>query len=621
MRTVVAILVLSAALAGSVSAQSRASVRVTAEAEPMEVGTEQTVAFTVRVDGAPATVVQSPDLPRVANLAPQQRTPSTRPPLSTSGDAANRGVTFTWRFRPLTSGTARIRPLDVIVRGETYTTEEIRLRVVPQSERSTTPMLTPPGSPSATENEDAGLDARDLFIRATATADRAYQNEQVVVEYHLFYRPGIRLRHSRLADAWDAPGFWREELNVASRPTPRTRRAYGRAYETIVLKRVALFPTRPGTLQIDPLRVETEAQGTLQMGGGTVRAHFESVQLASENLSLSVRALPPTAPSSFEGAVGDFAMTVGTEADSTTVGTPLQLRVQIRGTGNLATLSPLQLDVPSDFEVYEPVVQTNIDRGGHRIGGTKTFTYTLVPRAGGRYTLSPVTFAYFDPEAERYETLRSEARTVHVAGEAAPRSRQLSGRTADGLPVGDVTGLMGAGEARWVRSDRRPLYRQPWAYVILLIPVLLAGGGLVYRRRIQSSEPTRSDEKEAFEAGPDRLREARRHLQDGADSAFYETVERTLRVVLRERLGLNEGQVARGRLDRHLALSRRFSGPEDLQAALSELIDRCRAAQFAPNSSESMEAVLHDAEAVLRGLDEHLPATMEAKTPPGAGGE
>lgn len=610
-RTVVAILVLSAVLAGHVCAQSGASVRVTAEAEPMEVGTEETVVFTVRVQGAPATVVQTPDRPAVTNLAPQQRTPSTQRALS-SGEDASRGVTFTWRFRPRREGTARIRPVTVIVRGETYTTEEIRLQVVPQSQRSSSPTLTrlgPPSSPPG--NEDAILDARDLFIRATATADWAYQNEQVVVEYRLFYRPGIRLRHSRLADAWDAPGFWREELNVASRPTPRTRRAYGQAYETIVLKRVALFPTRPGTLHVDPLRVETEAQGTLQMRGGAVRARFVPIRLASEGLSLPVRALPPTAPASFEGAVGQFAMTVGTEADSATVGTPVRLRVQVRGSGNLATLSPPRLDVPSEFEVYEPAVRTDIDRSGDRIDGTKTFAYTLVPRASGRYTLPPATFAYFNPEAERYETLRSETKILHVTGEAAPWSRPLSGQTGDGLPVGDVTGLMETEEARWVRTDRPPLYRQPWAYVVLLIPVLLAAGGLIYRRRTRTSEPKRSaDRDEALDTGRDRLREAHRHLQDGADSAFYEAVEQGLRAVLSARLGLNGSGVTRVALDRHLA---RHDVPEDLRDALCELLDRCGEAQFAPESpsSASMEAVLDEAETVLRRLDEHLPPAPE----------
>lgn len=604
-RVTATVLLLAATLVGSVSAQSESPIRVTAEAEPMGVRTDEIVVFTVRVRGASITTIRTPDPPSATNLSLQRRAPSTLRNLSFDGGAMGQTVTFTWRFRPRRVGTARIQPVTVTIRGEEYTTEGIRIRVRPTSRppsaRSHPRSRT--SSPPSQEVEHSALDARDLFIRATATADRAYQNEQVVVEYRLFYRPGVRLRHSRLADAWDAPGFWREEFDVASRPIPRTQRAYGRSYETIVLKRVALFPTRPGTLRVDPLRIEAEAQGTLQMRGGTVRSRFEPVQLASEALSLPVRPLPPTPAPSFDGAVGTFGMAVRTRTDSATVGTAVPVTVRVRGTGNLATLAPPRLDVPSEFEVYEPAVQTNVDRGGQRIGGTKVFTYTLVPRAPGTYDLPPATFSYFNPETEQYETLRSTPPTLHVTGEVADR---VVGRTGDGLPVGDVTELIGADEPRWVRTDRPPLYRQLWVYLALMLPVLGAAGGALYRRR--SAEPAQGgDQGQALDTAQNRLDEARPHLRDGADSAAYDAVEQALLTFLGERIEGGRISASQSVLDRHLT---RHGVPEELRTALYDLLDRCEEAQFAPDPSPrgTGEGVIDDAQRVLRRLDEALPA-------------
>jgi hypothetical protein len=574
-----------------------------AEAEPTTVEVGQTVVFTVTVEGVPATVVQPPEQPAVTNLESRTRRPDTRRVQSSTEGTLRQAVTFSWRFRSEEPGTARIRPVTVTIRGTEYTTGAIRLQVAPEPERLSSPTLThPDGRPS-----DATLDERDLFVRVTATTDRAYQNEQVVAEYRLYYRPGVRLRRSRLAESWDAPGFWREEFNVASRPTPRRRRAYGRDYETVVLKRVALFPTRPGTLHVEPLRIETEAQGTVRMrrNGPAVRGRFEPVRLASRSLALQVRSLPSGSPPSFDGAVGQFSMSVDTDTDSATVGDPVSLEVQVNGTGLLTTLSAPPLDLPTTVEAYEPTVESDIERGGRRMQGTKTFTYTLVPRSGGQIALPPVVFSYFDPDAGRYETLRAEGPTLQVSGEAAPRA---VGRTGDGLPVGAMADLMTADEAHWSPTDRPPLFRWPWAYVLLLIPVLLVGGGLAYRcwgTALRATSPT----DPSLDVAQEQLRDVRQRLQNsqpGAESAVYEAVEGTVRAFFRERLGGDGTPLTRSALDRHLA---RHDTPDDLRDALYGLLDRCDEAQYAPAASRaSGSAVVNEAQAVLRRLDEHLPA-------------
>ena len=581
-----------------------AAVRVAASAEPMEVEVGQTVVLTVRVEGAPATVVQTPERPAANNLEPRQSTPSTRRIQPSSGEASQRGVAFSWRFRPEEPGTARIQPVTVIVRGEEYTTGRIEVQVASPTDRPSTPTLTHPEGSST----NATLTDRDLFVRATATTDRVYQNQQVVAEYRLYYRPGVRLRRSRLAGSWDAPGFWREELNVASRPTPQQRRAYGQTYQTVMLKRVALFPTRPGTLHIDPLRIETEAQGTVRMrrDGPALRGRYEPVRLASRSLSVDVQPLPDAAPPAFDGAVGQFSISASTDADSASVGDAVSLRVRVEGTGSLTTLSPPQLDLPETVEAYEPTEETDIERSGRQIRGAKTFAYTLVSRTGGRIVLPPVAFTYFDPDAGRYETLRAEVPPLHVSGEASP---PVTGRTGDGLPVGDVTELMAADDARWTKTDRAPLHRQLWAYVLLLVPILLVGGGLVYRRWGAAFGGTNSATADtSLDTAQQQLQEARRHLQNGqsgAEAAVYDAVERTVRTFLAERLDVNETPPTRSSLDRHLA---RHDTPEALRNSLYTLLDRCDEAQFAPASARKPDAaIVDDAHAVLRRLDEHLP--------------
>ena len=583
---------------GAAHAQASGTVRVEASAQPTTVGADGRVTFTLRIEGASGTAVETPSPPPTRNLVLQQRTPSTEESLSFEDGQAQRGVTYEWEYRPLRTGAARIEPATVQVRGESYTTGEIRLRVVSPSQSTS--------SRSDTEAQDemearaaAQIGRRSLFIRGRPSTTTAYQNEQITVEYRLFFRPDVRLRRSRMADAWDAPGFWREELDVSSRPVPETETVYGQPYNTIVLKRVALFPTRSGSLRIRPLRIETEAQGA----GQAFRGRYEALTLASDSLSIEVRPLPTGAPSAFEGAVGRFSIEARQGADSVAVGGGSEVAVRVRGTGNLPMVSAPAVDAPSDVAVYGPDIENDFDRDGEAVGGTKTFTYTLVPAASGRHVVPPIRFPYFNPGTRRYETAQTDSIVLRASGAAEPVA---TSRTGEGLPVGDIAGLMTT-NVRWGRPDSTPLYRRWAAYGAVLLPVVLGLGGVAYRRRWgRSHEPDPVEE----EATPDpladvhaHLREAKRHEADAR--ARYRALERAVRTFLAIRLGVAP-DCSRPRLDDHLA---RHAVPAADREALHELLDACDRAQFTPETpADSSMNVLKHTQALLRRLDNALPS-------------
>lgn len=600
---------LSVFLAGGVQAQSDEEVSISAQAQPTEVGAQEPVSFTIQIRGAAPSDVETPAPPPTTNLVLQDSTPTTQRELSFDSGSLTRRTTFVWTYKPLRIGIGRIQPATVRIRGERYTTDEIRIRIVPQSQRPRRrPRSQPdPTSPSIRDGQKSpSVGARDLFIRLTASDDTAYQNEQVTLEYRLFFRPGVRLRQSRMADAWDAPGFWREELDVASRPMPRTTEVHGRRYKTIVLKRVALFPTRTGRLTVDPLRIETEARARNrlgQRGDALQQSRYEPVALSSEQLTVTAHPLPSAAPSSFEGAVGEFALDTEMSADSVAVGDAVEYTVRLQGSGNIATVSPPSLEVPREIESYEPTVEVQIDRSGEAVHGTKTFTYTLVPRSNGRYTLPPVRLAYFDPATTEYNTLQSGPAALRVTGDVAPRAVS---RTGEGLPVGKIAGPIEQG-GRWRRSDQPPLYAQPWIYAALLVPVVLAAGGVAFRRRAVDGAAEAPQESRAISAAHPHLQAAERHLRQGEVRSFYRRVERSVVTFLDHRLELSRdatGMTGEA-LDRHLA---REETPLSEREALHELLSACSEAQFSPNepTPDAMRATLDHAHDLLRRLDDIL---------------
>lgn len=588
-------------LAGAARGQSGGTVSVEASARPSMVQPDGTVTFVLRVTGAERSAIETPDAPSTRNLVLQSPTPTTRQDVSFEEGTMRRTVTFEWTYRPLQAGTARLRPATVVVEGEPYTTAEVRVEVTPQA-----PAAPPSGasSPPALDGmrtdrlEAARLEPRSLFIRGDLSAETAYRNEQVTVTYRLFFRPRVRLRQSRMTDAWDAPGFWREELDVSARPTPQSTTAFGQTYKTIVLKRVALFPTQPGTLRVDPLRIETQAQGA----GDGVRGRYEPVTLSSQALSVRVRPLPTEAPSSFRGAVGQFAVEARADADSVAVGTGVDLNVRVQGAGNLSTLSPPTLPVAEGLDTYGPEVNTALKRGGAELQGTKTFTYTLVPRTGGRHVVPEVPFTYFDPQAGRYRTTTFGPVSIHATGTAEPT---VAGRTGGGLPVNDIAGLMTTA-SRWTAPSRPPLHRQWWPYLLLLVPVGLTIAGIAYRRRSSPRRATSADDAtDPLAAARSHLRDARRHRRTNDQAAFYRAVEQAVRAFLAHRLNA-DATLSPGRFDQQLA---RHDVPAADREALRALFETCDRARFSPEAPapDTDQDTLTHTRTLLRRLHDALP--------------
>lgn len=595
------------------------SVSILASVDRTTVGAEEPVRLTLEVQGASFTEVEAPSAPETEGLELLQPVPSTRRNVSIVNGRLHQSVAYEWVYIPVGEGTARIKPVEVRVSGKTYRTEAITLNVVPQSQRpqrtpnqSNNPFaqpFPPDGTGDETFPEDEPLDENDLFIRAIPSARSAYQNSQVTIEYQLLFRNGIQLRQSRLADSWDAAGFWREELEVDPRPLPRTVVENGLRYHSIVLKRVSVFPTRTGTLTVDPLRIETEAyfpRRTNDLFGQFFSpvGRFERLELASPPVTIESRPLPANAPASFRGAVGNFTLRSRINRNDVSVGETVEFTVTISGDGNVATLEAPQIHWPGAFEVYDPQVATNVDRTGTRVRGEKTFTFLAVPRTNGAFEVPPVEFTYFNPTTGRYQTLQATVGTIRVTGSAT--SPELAGTTASGMPVDDIADII-VEEAEWVRTTNRPLHANPWVYAALLLPLIGVVGTFLYGKHAARIAMDReyARNRRAHPVARKHLKRAGEILRRNDPQGFYEELERAVTGYVGNRLNIAESGLTRRQFDQRLEEA---GVPENVRADLQRFLEECDRGRFAPIKPDRAtldEAYRHAAE-LITWLNEHF---------------
>ena len=569
-------LAVAVASAAPVEAQSA---RASASATRVTVG--QTVTYTVTLEGGPGERVGPPLATGALRLRSQF--PVSDATTSFNGQTERQ---VTWAYEAVRPGTGRIERFRARVGGRAVSAPGITVAV----ERGPPVQTAPPPAVRP------GANARDLFARAEPSRRTAYVGEQVVVGYELYFEPEIQPRQTAPVGTWDAPGAWREEMDVAS-TYPRPVTIGGEPYDAVTIRRVALFPTRAGTLELAPMQFTVDLLRVDRRPSADPFAPFfspfspryEDRDVTAPPVTIEVRPLPSGAPPSFAGAVGQFELTTTVDRREVEAGEAVRVQVSVRGDGNTATLTAPQIEAPPGVDAYDPREEREVFRGSEPLRGVKTFTYTLVPQGGGRFTVPAAPWTYFDPTADRYVTVQTEPVEVVVRGDALADAPAAAGPDAP-------AGLLAA--ADW----RRPPGRAVWLWALLggglALPALAAGLFLAARagrQRLAADTPERR--RRRAPADVRRRLDRARGLEGPA--AFAE-IEAAVRGFLADRLGVPAGPLSADALDRALADAGVDAGP---RGRIREILAACARGQFAPGLGPDVGAVAGDARDALAGLD------------------
>jgi hypothetical protein len=156
------------------------------------------------------------------------------------------------------------------------------------------------------------------------------------------------------------------------------------------------------------------------------------VDIKSEPVALEVKPLPPNAPPSFSGAIGNFTMTTDAKPKTVQVGDPITVTTTISGRGNFDRVNAPVIDDERGWHKYPPSSKFKQD-DEVGISGTKTFEAVLSPN-DKKQTLPLLAFAYFDPVKEQYVTLHSEPIPINVQGGTAVAQNAGTTQSATAIP-------------------------------------------------------------------------------------------------------------------------------------------------------------------------------------------
>lgn len=554
------------ALLAAASGASSAQVAVSAYADRTVLSEGDVLTFTLEITGTDDVDALTPPQPS-RHLELVSQSPSLRQ-RTTFGSQTR--LRLGWRYRAVATGSAQLGAMRGQAGGQRFSTDPIPISVTARLSRQR------PSAPSPAPSTGQTSAGGGLYVRAVPKSRSAVVGEQVIVDYVLYFDPArVSPRQAIATGTWDAPGFWREEMDVPTSETyPRAATLGGRSLQAVTIRRLALFPARSGTLELAPMDFQIELRESASLDPfspffSPFRSRRIDRDVTAPETTVDVRALPPGAPASFGGAVGSFEMSASVSTHEAEAAYPVELTLTIRGTGNVATMEAPDIEAPPGVDAYAPDSDRSSDASRAPLVSNRTFTYTFVPQ-GGSFEIPEVTWSYFDPEDGEYRTLRAGPFPVAATGPLL----------ASGDLGGDVT--------RWQRSSGlvvAPL----WSLfgIGLGLPAVAALGLLVTRRRRQ--RPRSSDAPEPLE-----------RLQSASDRPPREQAAETERA-LRDALTPTLGPLARRGSRREIVERLMATTSPDRAAAVGDVLARCEAVRYAGSTDAATLAV--DARRALTDLD------------------
>ena len=525
-------------------------------------------------------------------------------------------LTFTYTIMAQKEGTFSIAPATIMVSGEQYRSNGLKITVLPPDEeehadasrsgsRSSNAKASSSGS-----NSGSAVSGENIFMKTIVSKTKVKEQECILLQYKIYWAGVDLAQFTNNTQIPEFKGFLKQDLEQGEIQT-NLEHYNGRNYNTAVIYQTLLYPQRAGEVKIEPasfeavLRVQNRAN---------VRSLFEEFYGSYTNVTktlnapgttIHVSSLPSGKPAGFSSGVGQFSIQSSISSQDITTNDAVTIRLTIQGTGNMKLVKTPAVDWPEGFEVYDPKVQNNFKSTTAGVSGTKSIEYLAIARAAGDYTIPPISFSYYDTQADEYRVLQTPEYTVHVARDAADQSQQTVVNTF--VDKEDIRQL--GTDIRYIHTTALPAVREPllsgftglW-WLLYLVPTLLAALlFVVFRKRIrENADESRVRYKKAGKVAQKRLKKAKK-LMSESNAAFYEEIERAAWTYLSDRLSIPTAELNK---DNIAEILRAKGTAEALIQQVREVLSTAEFARYAPSAAGSMQDLYSATESLINALED-----------------
>jgi hypothetical protein len=517
-------------------------------------------------------------------------------------------VTFSYTYilRAKKEGAFELRPASIQVNGNIFESNSLNIQVVKAQSQPAQPQ-TDSGA-QGSQSVDLGKD--NLFVRVEMNKSNVYRGEQIIATVKLYVNPNINIGGFDEVNLPTYEGFYTQDIDVPQQINFTREVDNNKIYQVGVLKKTILFPQQNGRITVEPFKLSLLIQQRVKprsffddffSGYRTVKS-----TLTSSPVSVNVKDLPPE-PTTFYGGVGNFNISSEISNQDVTTNDAVTLTLKISGNGNIRLIRNPKLELPSDFEVYDPRATDNVITSNNGLSGTKTIEYLFQPRFEGDYTVPAIRFTYFNPATGSYVTKSTQEFNLHVE----KGTQEQSATVVSSLRREDLQ-LIGE-DIRFIKQGKPSFKEKGYTfYGTVGFYSVYAGSTLlflflfvVYRKKArENANIALMRNKKANRVATKRLKAAAGFMKQNLNEAFHEAILKAFWGYLSDKLGIPVAVLNR---DNAVVKLREKNVDEQVIDDFADIIEQCEFARYAPaGGSEARSELYHKAVATMSRFEKQI---------------
>ncbi|MDO9595124.1 MAG: BatD family protein [Lutibacter sp.] len=448
---------------------------------------------------------------------------------------------------------------------------------------------------------------QNIHLVAEVSNLNPYVGEGIYVVYKLYVSQNISVNDWRVSDSPQYNGFWNQDIEVTD-INVQNGKYNGEDYRFLVLKRAVLIPQRSGELIIEPMKMDFSVGIPTGRGDffGNMITRNISYSTASDVRKVRVKALPEAGkPEGFSGAVGEFQFTVSADKNVLKANDAAQIKVEVKGSGNLKLFEIPKIVTPAELEAYTPEHKEEVTTSLSGLRGSVSDAYTVVPQFKGKYKIPEVSFSYFNPKEEKYYTILAEAVFVEVTeGKDLPFVNNDSAGTFKKNVVSNGNNF------RFIALETKlkPIIKNDFLhstefYLLLLLPFLAIPIGIIIgkKRAKRAGDIFGNKIRNANRLARKYLSEAKKQL--GKKEAFYIALEKALHNFLKAKLQIETSEISKEKIAE--LLQNKGVDANTIKEFITVLND-CDFARYTPTTDVMMKNEYEKTVEILTEIDKQL---------------
>ena len=501
--------------------------------------------------------------------------------------------TYSYFLTPIKKGKFTIGQASIEIDGDIYKTLPVQIQVSEAVQSSLSP-----GSPSSVLNDD-------IELNIEVSKSETYLNEPISVEFKLLFNPKINVTNLGEIDSPEFNNFWSQNIKIP-RLEIKSTSYKGQRYNYVTWKRALLFPQKSGNLELLPLTLDVTVDVPTNRRDffGNVIYTQTSKKVSSKKKNIKVKEFPSEGkPESFNGAVGKFDVSLFSSKSELKATESFQLELKVNGRGNLKLFSLPEIKVPSSLEKYDPEFKEDIKSSISGMNGQISNTYTIVPQFQGKYPIPAVEFSYFDPEAKKYVTIKTNESIVDVT--EGPMNSDFTNNS--GLSSNQNNTIQTIGQFNYIKlsskfssiNSKKLLDSKLWLYTLLSIPFLIF---IVILLLIKVTRKSMSD-SDLITKNAEKL--ARKYLENAKidisnKESFYSSLDQALFNFFKSKYMIRKEDFSKDKI-KSILIKENIS--KKVINDVIELIESCEIARYTPASTDDMDKDYEKAVQILTNFE------------------